>query len=304
MEPRICLLVPCYNEGQTIRKVIEDFKAEIPSLEVCVYDNNSKDDTIAQALAAGATVREENRQGKGNVVRSMFRDIDADVYVMVDGDDTYPARFVRQLIDPVLKGEADMVIGDRLTNGTYYKENSRRFHGFGNNIVRFFVNKFFRVQIADVMTGYRAFSRRFVKAFPAHSEGFQLETEMTVFALERYFRVKQVPIDFKERPEGSFSKLNTVTDGFRVLMCIFNLYRHNKPLKLFSIIALLLFAGALASGIPPVLEYIEYHYVYKVPSFILSVTLVTMAVLSLVCGLILDTVNHNAKTDFEQRLKK
>ena len=301
---KTCLLIPCYNEGLTIRKVVDDFKREVPDLEVYVYDNNSTDNTVEEALSAGAIVRKERRQGKGNVVRSMFRDIDADIYIMVDGDDTYPAKAVKSLLEPVEKGEADIAIGDRLSNGTYFKENKRSFHGFGNNLVKFFINYFFRTDLKDIMTGYRVFSRNFVKTFPVISEGFQLETEMTIFALSKYFRIVEVPIDFSERPEGSFSKLNTFSDGFRVIMCIFNMYRHYKPLRFFTVIALFCMILSFIFGIPVIMEYIHYQYIYKVPSAILAGSLFVIATLTYTCGLILDALAYKDQAFFEQILKK
>ena len=301
---KTCLLIPCYNEGLTIRKVVDDFKREVPDLEVYVYDNNSTDNTVEEALSAGAIVRKERRQGKGNVVRSMFRDIDADIYIMVDGDDTYPAKAVKSLLEPVEKGEADIAIGDRLSNGTYFKENKRSFHGFGNNLVKFFINYFFRTDLKDIMTGYRVFSRNFVKTFPVISEGFQLETEMTIFALSKYFRIVEVPIDFSERPEGSFFKLNTFSDGFRVIMCIFNMYRHYKPLRFFTVIALFCMILSFIFGIPVIMEYIDYQYIYKVPSAILAGSLFVIATLTYTCGLILDALAYKDQAFFEQILKK
>ena len=301
---KTCLLIPCYNEGLTIRKVVDDFKREVPDLEVYVYDNNSTDNTVEEALSAGAIVRKERRQGKGNVVRSMFRDIDADIYIMVDGDDTYPAKAVKSLLEPVEKGEADIAIGDRLSNGTYFKENKRSFHGFGNNLVKFFINYFFRTDLKDIMTGYRVFSRNFVKTFPVISERFQLETEMTIFALSKYFRIVEVPIDFSERPEGSFSKLNTFSDGFRVIMCIFNMYRHYKPLRFFTVIALFCMILSFIFGIPVIMEYIDYQYIYKVPSAILAGSLFVIATLTYTCGLILDALAYKDQAFFEQILKK
>lgn len=301
---RICLLIPCYNEAMTIAKVVEDFRRELPEADIVVYDNNSTDDTAGEAHRVGAKVVREPRQGKGNAVRSMFRDVEADIYLMVDGDDTYPASAVRSVLGPVLRGEADMVVGDRLSNGSYYKENRRNFHGMGNNLVRNTVNRFFGVSLKDIMSGYRAFSRRFVKSFPVLSPGFELETEMTLFALHYRFRVVEVPIDFSERPEGSFSKLNTFTDGIKVVRTILNMYRHYKPLKFFGFIALLFFLGALAAGIPPVIEYVRFEYVYKVPSAILASGLAIMGMLAFVCGLVLDTITHTDRGRFEQILKK
>lgn len=301
---KTAVLIPCYNEGLTIRKVVEDFRRELPEAEIYVYDNNSSDNTAAEAAAAGAIVRREWVQGKGSVVRSMFRDIDADLYVMVDGDDTYPARFVREVIRPVEAGEADMSIGDRLSNGSYFKENSRKFHGFGNNLVRSAINRIFDAQLRDIMTGYRCFSRRFVKSFPVLNNGFQLETEMTLFALNYKMRIVEVPIDFVERPEGSESKLNTFSDGTRVLMCIFNMFRHYRPLAFFSWTALLFALLSLAIGIPTVVEFVQTHYITKVPSAILASGLFVMALMFFVCGLILDSVEQNERQHVEQLIKK
>lgn len=301
---KICLLVPCYNEGLTIRKVVSDFKKELPDIEVYVYDNNSSDNTTEEARAAGAFVKRECRQGKGNVVRRMFRDVDADIYIMVDGDDTYPAKAVKTLLQPVLEGEADMVIGDRLSNGTYFKENKRSFHGFGNNLVKFVINRFFHTELKDIMTGYRVFTRQFVKAFPATSEGFQLETEMTIFALSKYFKIAEVPIDFTDRPEGSFSKLDTFSDGFRVIMCIFNMYRYYKPLCFFTMVSSVFILLSLIFGIPVIVEFVKFHYIYKVPSAILAGSLFVMATMTFVCGLILDALSYKEQSSFEQLLKK
>lgn len=301
---KICLLIPCYNEATTIAKVVADFRRELPEAEIYVYDNNSGDDTAALAREAGAIVRTEPRQGKGCVARTMFRDIEADIYVMVDGDDTYPASEVRRLITPIEAGEADMAIGDRLSDGSYYRENHRSFHGFGNNLVRNTVNRFFGVRLRDIMTGYRAFSRRFVKSFPALSDGFQLETEMTIFALNANLRIVELPIRFSERPEGSFSKLNTFSDGLKVVATIMNLYRHYKPLRFFTLLSLLLLAAAIAVGIPPIAEFVRYRFVYKVPSAILASGLAVISVLTFICGLILDTMAHNRRSTLEQILKK
>lgn len=302
--PKIALLIPCYNEAQTIAKVVEDFRAQWPALEIYVYDNNSSDGTSEEALRAGAIVRRELRQGKGNVVRQMFRDVEADIYVMVDGDDTYPAHYLHKLLEPMLRGEADMVVGDRLSNGSYYQENSRSFHSLGNNLVRNSVNRFFGVHLADIMTGYRVFSRRFVKSFPVLSAGFQLETEMTIFALHHNFSITEIPIDFSERPEGSFSKLNTFTDGMRVLMTIANLYRHYRSLAFFSLIGLALLLAGIGVGIPVLVEYARTAFVSRVPSAILAVGLIILAMMMFVCGLILDTLSHNDRSRFEQLLKK
>lgn len=292
------LLIPCYNEAKTIQKVITDFKYEISDIEVYVYDNNSCDDTYNIAKETGAIVRKELKQGKGNVVRSMFEEIEADIYIMVDGDDTYPASFVKQLIQPVIDGDADMVVGDRLTNGTYYNENKRRFHDFGNNLVRNMVNLIFKDNLCDIMTGYRVFNKTFVKSIPILSSGFQVETEMTIFALDKKYKIVEIPIDFQERPEGSFSKLNTFTDGRKVLWEIFSLFRHYKPLPFFSIIASLFLIACLAIGIPVVIEYIKESYVYKVPSAVLAAILGAISIILFNTAIILDTIATNDKKNW------
>lgn len=301
---KTAVLIPCYNEGQTIRKVVEDFRRELPDAVVYVYDNNSSDNTGSEAEAAGAVVRREWTQGKGSVVRSMFRDIDADVYVMVDGDSTYPAAAVHDLIAPVADGSADMSIGDRLSNGSYFKENRRQFHGFGNHLVRSAINRIFKAKCKDIMSGYRCFSRRFVKAFPVLNNGFQLETEMTLFALNYKMRIVEIPIVFVERPEGSESKLNTFRDGTRVILCILNMYRHYKPLSFFSLIALLFVVVSLVVGVPTIVEFVQTHYVSKVPSAILASGLFVMALLFFLGGLILDSVEQNERRRVEQSIKQ
>lgn len=246
---KTAVLIPCYNEEITVKKTVLDFRNALPDAEIYVYDNNSTDNTAALAEEAGAIVRKEPCQGKGNVVRSMFRDIDADAYVLVDGDDTYPAEEIHALLDPVLRGEADMAIGDRLSNGTYYSENKRPFHEFGNNLVRDLINRLFHGNIRDIMTGYRVFSRRFVKCMPVKSEGFQIETEMTVYALIMRMKICEIPISYRDRPEGSFSKLNTMQDGAKVIITLFDLYKNYRPLYffflffvLFLVIGILVFA--------------------------------------------------------------
>ena len=214
---KIAVLIPCYNEELTIEKVIKDFRKELPDADIYVYDNNSKDKTAEIAVANGAIVKHEYRQGKGNVVRTMFREIEADIYVMVDGDDTYPAEFVHKLIEPIRTGEADMTIGDRLSNGTYQEENKRHFHEFGNNLVKKSINVLFRTKLKDIMTGYRVFNRAFVKNMPILSKGFEIETEMTLYALDKRFIIKEIPITYRDRPHGSSSKINTVWDGYKVI---------------------------------------------------------------------------------------
>ena len=237
---KIAVLIPCYNEGQTIAKVVKDYREALPEATIYVYDNNSSDHTDEIAREAGAVVRYEYQQGKGNVIRSMFRDIDAECYVMTDGDDTYPAEDARKLADQILQGKADMVIGDRLSS-TYFEENKRPFHNMGNVLVRKLVNRFFHGDITDIMTGYRAFSPIFVKSFPVLSKGFEIETEMTIHALDKNLSLRSIPVTYRDRPEGSVSKLNTYSDGFKVLKTIFNLYKNYRPMPFFS-----LFSGILA----------------------------------------------------------
>ena len=250
----IAVLIPCYNEELTVGKVIDDFKRELPGATIYVYDNNSKDRTSEVALEHGAIVRKEPRQGKGNAVRSMFRDVVADCYIMVDGDDTYPAEFVHELIRPIVTGEANMVIGDRLSNGTYFDENKRAFHSFGNNLVKGLINFLYKSNITDIMTGYRAFDRFFVKSMPVMSPGFEIETEMSIHALDKKFLLKEVPIDYRDRPEGSESKLNTFSDGIKVLKKIGTLFKDYKPLLFFSLWSLLLLILGLAAEHPSLLN--------------------------------------------------
>jgi glycosyltransferase involved in cell wall biosynthesis len=299
----IALLIPCYNEEITIAKVIDDFKQQLPDLKVYVYDNNSSDNTFEVARAAGAIVAKEYRQGKANVVRSMFERIEADIYIMVDGDDTYPAKHVKELLEPVLNEGYDMVIGDRLTNGTYSAENKRNFHEFGNNLVKNLINKIFNAKLKDIMSGYRVFSKKFVKNYPVLYSGFELETDMTIFSLHNNLLIKEIPIDFQERPEGSESKLNTFTDGFKVLLTIFNLFRHYRPLQFFGLISLITVIIALIFGIPVIREYYLYKYVYKVPSAVLASGLVLVAIITYAIGLILDTIAKIDRRNFEMNIK-
>lgn len=233
---KIAVLVPCYNEARTIRKVVADWKKALPDAVIYVYDNNSTDDTAAIAQAAGAVVRHEYQQGKGNVIRRMFREIDAQAYIMVDGDDTYPAEYGPQMVELVLEHQADMVVGDRLSS-TYFTENKRPFHNFGNSLVRFSINYLFHTSIKDIMTGYRAFSYLFVKSFPVLSRGFEIETEMTIHAADKNMQVDNLVIDYRDRPEGSVSKLNTYSDGFKVLRTILCLFRNYRPMAFFGAIA-------------------------------------------------------------------
>ena len=300
---KIAILVPCYNESLTIEKVVKDYKMALPEADVFVYDNNSTDHTDAIARNAGAIVRYEYRQGKGNVIRSMFRDIVADCYLMIDGDDTYPAENAKEMCDLVLQGKADMVIGDRLSS-TYFVENKRPFHNFGNEIVRRSINVLWqpKKQILDVMTGYRAFSPMFVKSFPILSKGFEIETEMTIHALDKNLLIQSIPVQYRDRPAGSESKLNTYTDGMKVLLTIFNLYRDYQPLKFFGIIAVLLAVVSLILFVPVFTEFLKTGFVPRFPTLIVSTVMMLSAFLSLLCGLILDTNAKNSRKNFEVQM--
>lgn len=299
---KIAVLIPCYNEELTIKKVVEDFKKELPDADIYVYDNNSKDKTAEIAKNAGAIVRRENRQGKGNVVRTMFREIDADIYVMVDGDDTYPAEFVHQLLEPVRNDEADMTIGDRLSNGTYQKQIKKNFHEFGNNLVRGSINLLFNNNLKDIMTGYRVFNKTFVKNMPVMSPRFELETEMTLFALDKKFRIKEIPIVFRERPDGSESKINTFSDGIKVLKTIIKMFKDHKPLKFFTIIFAILFAIGLIIGIPVLIEFYKTGYITKMPSAVLATGIMILSVICAQCGIILHTIVKQHKENYELNL--
>ena len=286
----VAVLIPCYNEAATIAKVVGDFRAALSEATIYVYDNNSTDDTASIAAAAGAIVRHESRQGKGNVVRSMFRDIDADYYLMVDGDDTYPADAAGRLLVPIIAGDADMTVGDRISNGTYEAENDRPFHGFGNNLVRRLIRILYGYSFEDVMTGYRAFSRAFVKTMPVMSQGFQIETEISVWAVDRRWRVVDVPIDYRDRPEGSESKLSTYSDGMLVLAAIASLFRDYRPMAFFGWVSVIFVALGLVAGVPVIAEYLDTSYVSKLPSAVLAVALMLCAALSFAAGTILDSV--------------
>lgn len=298
MSEKIAVLIPCYNEEVTIGKVIRDFKNELPDSTVYVYDNNSKDDTATIAEAEGAVVKKEWRQGKGNVVRSMFADIDADYYIMVDGDDTYPAEFVHKLLDSLRAGKSDMVIGDRLSNGTYASENKRNFHDFGNNIVKGSINLLYGSNINDIMTGYRGFNRYFVKNFPVLSPGFEIETELTIHTVDNNFLVEEIQIDYRDRPDGSESKLNTFSDGFKVLKTIFMMLKDSKPLLFFSLIALILAIVSLLIGVPIIFDFVETGRVDRFPSAILAMGIMLISLGSLLSGIILDTIRTNHKKDY------
>jgi glycosyltransferase involved in cell wall biosynthesis len=295
---KIAVLVPCYNEEMTIKSVIADFKNVMPDADIYVYDNNSKDKTTEIAKKEGAIVVREYRQGKGNVVRSMFRDIEADVYIMVDGDDTYPAKDAYNVAKLVMEGKADMAIGDRLSS-TYFTENKRPFHNTGNKLVRALINKIFKSNIKDIMTGCRAFNRKFVKSFPVLSKGFEIETEMSIHALDKRFLIGEVEIEYRDRPDGSESKLNTFRDGFRVLKTILNLYKDYKPLSFFGGISLILFIIGILAFAPVFLGFIKTGQVAKFPTLIVSIGLMTSALVSLACGLILDTVKKHSDQFYE-----
>ena len=299
---KVAVLIPCYNEALTVERVVTAFRQSLPDADIYVYDNNSTDGTAALAKDAGAIVRPERQQGKGYVVRTMFAEIDADAFLMVDGDDTYPAEAAPALVGPVLDGRADMVVGDRLSNGTYGAENKRAFHNFGNNLVRGCINALFHANITDVMSGYRAFSKRFVKNFPVMSGGFEIETELTLNALDKRFALEQVEIDYRDRPEGSFSKLNTVKDGARVMKTLFTIFKDYRPFTFFSFLALLFFLLGLAAGIPVLVEFARTAFIKHVPLAILASALEIMALLSFSCGMMLDTIVKADKRNYELRL--
>lgn len=296
---KIAVIIPCYNEEITIAKVVDDFKRELPGASIYVYDNNSSDNTYNIAKEHGAIVRKETHQGKGNVVRQMFRDIEAECYLMVDGDDTYPAESAAALCEPILNGTADMTVGDRLSNGTYAEENKRAFHGFGNNLVRSMIKWIYGFAFDDVMTGYRAMSRPFVKTFPVLSEGFQIETELSIHAVDRNWHIVDVPVEYRDRPEGSESKLNTVSDGIRVILMIGTLFKDYRPLKFFSLIALLLLIIGLILGVPVISEFAQTGLVERLPTAILALGFIFIACLCLVTGFILDAIAKNGRKEWE-----
>ena len=294
----IAVLIPCYNESQTIAKVVADYRAALPEADIYVYDNNSKDGTDEIARKAGAIVRYEHRQGKGNVIRTMFREIDADCYLMIDGDDTYPAENAREMVNQVLEQGVDMVVGDRLSS-TYFTENKRPFHNVGNVLVRKLVNGFFGGNVTDIMTGYRAFSRTFVKSFPIMSKGFEIETEMTIHALDKNLCLSSVPVGYRDRPAGSESKLNTFSDGFKVLRTIGKLVKDYKPLPFFSAVAALLFVVAMALFVPVMVEFNTTGLVPRIPTLVVSGFMVIAALLVFAVGLVLDTQGKKARQNFE-----
>ena len=295
---KIAVLIPCYNESATIEKVVKDYKKALPDADIYVYDNNSKDHTDEIAKKAGAIVKYEYRQGKGNVIRSMFRDIDADCYLMIDGDDTYPAENAKEMCDLVLSGRADMVIGDRLSS-TYFQENKRPFHNFGNVLVRKLINIFFKNNIKDIMTGYRAFSYEFVKGFPVLSKGFEIETEMTIHAVDKNFKLVEIPVEYRDRPAGSHSKLNTVSDGFKVLKTIATLFKEYKPVLFFNIIAFILLVFGFIIALPAFIGYFQTGLVEKFPSLIVGGFLVLASILSISTGMILGVIAKKHKQLYE-----
>lgn len=295
---KVAVLIPCYNEELTIGKVVQDFKKYLPGAVIYVYDNNSTDKTAEIARESGAVVRYERKQGKGNVMRSMFRDIDAECYILVDGDDTYPAESAPELVSAVIDKGGDLVIGDRLSS-TYFNENKRLFHNSGNVLVKNLINRFFKSNIKDIMTGYRAFSYEFVKTFPVLSQGFEIETEMTIHALDKNFSIISIPIQYRDRPEGSQSKLNTYSDGFKVIMTIFNLYRLYKPFQFFSIFALLFLTLSIFFFTPVFIDYARTGVVPKFPSLIVSTALFVVSSLSFGIALVLDSVRKNSRQQFE-----
>ena len=297
-DKKIAVLIPCYNESKTIAKLIKDYKKVLPKADIYVYDNNSTDGTDEIARKAGAIVKYEYRQGKGNVIRSMFKDIDADCYLMIDGDDTYPKENAKEMCDLVLEGKADMVIGDRLSS-TYFTENKRPFHNFGNKLVRGLINTLFKSNIRDIMTGYRAFSYEFVKTFPVLSKGFEIETEMTIHALDKNFLLKEIPVEYRDRPAGSVSKLNTYSDGFRVLKTIARLFKEYKPTVFFSVISLIFLIISLCFGIPVFIEYFETGLVPRIPTLIFAGFMLIIAILLFICGLILEVLVKKHRQLFE-----
>lgn len=298
---KIAVLIPCYNEGKTVEKVVTDFKRVLPEAVVYVYDNNSTDNTVELARRAGAVVRHEYQQGKGNVIRRMFREIDAECYIMTDGDDTYPAEFAREMADKVLRKHVDMVVGDRLSS-TYFEENKRPFHNMGNSIVRKAINVLFKSEIKDIMTGYRAFSYQFVKSFPVLSKGFEIETEMSIHAIDKNMYIENVVIDYRDRPEGSESKLNTYSDGIKVLLTIFRLYRNYKPINFFSVIALLLTLIAAIFFVPILVTYARTGLVPDFPTLIVCGFVEMAALMALFAGVILQSLRQKDRQQFEMNL--
>lgn len=300
------VLIPCYNEEKTIEKVVKDFKTALPKADIYVYDNNSTDKTADLAKKAGAIVRFEPRQGKGNVIRAMFRDIDADCYIMVDGDDTYSADDAKKMVELITAKDGptyDMVVGDRLST-SYYVENKRKFHNFGNKLVQILIRKLFRVKINDIMTGYRAFSRDFVKGFPILSKGFEIETEMTIHAADKNFKIKEIPISYKDRPTGSESKLSTYKDGAKVLYTIGMLFKEYKPTMFFNCLAFIFAAVGIILMFPAFTEYIETSFVTKLPRLVFGGFLLIIGILNMITGIILEVIVKKQKQNYELTLNQ
>ena len=298
MEKKIAVLIPCYNESKTIEKVVKDYKKALPEADIYVYDNNSSDGTDEIARKAGAIVRYETKQGKGNVIRTMFREIDADCYLMVDGDDTYPAESARKMCDYVLEKNVDMVIGDRLSS-TYFQENKRPFHNFGNKLVERLINKIFKSNIVDIMTGYRAFSYNFAKTFPILSKGFEIETEMTIHAIDKNFTLKEVPVQYRDRPEGSVSKLNTFSDGFKVIKTIATLSKEYRPAFFFNILGTIVLIISIIMGIPVLVEYFKTGLVPRFPTLIVASIFLVISLLLYSIGIILQVIVKKHRQLFE-----
>lgn len=298
---KTAILIPCYNESATIKKVVDDFKKVMPHADIYVYDNNSSDNTDEIAKSAGAIVRYEYKQGKGNVVKAMFRDIDADCYIMVDGDDTYPAGDALEIEELILSGKADMVIGDRLSS-TYFEENDRLFHNTGNKLVRKFINMFFKSNLKDIMTGMRGFNYDFVKSFPISSKEFEIETEMSVFALMNNFKIEEIPIEYRDRIDGSESKLNTYKDGFKVIKMIFSLIRDERPFLFFTTISIILLIIAGIYFFPILFKYFSSGYVLKIPTLIVISTVVIIATVTFFVGVILHVLKKQHRDNLEHHL--
>ena len=298
---KTAVLIPCYNEEKTIKKVINDFKNVLPESVIYVYDNNSTDRTYDIALEEGAVVRKEYKQGKGNVIRRMFREIEAECYIMVDGDDTYPAEYAAEMVRRVHEHKADMVVGDRLSS-TYFTENKRRFHNFGNSIVRAAINMLFHSEIKDIMTGYRAFSYQFVKSFPVLSEGFEIETEMSIHAIDKNMLIENVVIDYRDRPDGSESKLNTYSDGFKVLLTIMRLFAFYKPIRFYGFLSVVFFLIFIGLFSPVLMTYLDTGLVPHFPTLIVSGFVLLTGVISFFVGLILQSLRHKDRQDFEWKL--
>ena len=300
---KVAVLIPCYNESLTIGKVVKDFRQVLPKADIYVYDNNSTDGAAKIAEQAGAIVRYEYRQGKGNVIRSMFREIDADCYLMVDGDDTYPAENAKEMVELVLNKKVDMVIGDRLSS-TYFTENKRAFHNFGNRLVRLLINKLFKNDIKDIMTGYRAFSYEFVKSFPVLSKGFEIETEMTIHAVDKNFMLKEIAVSYRDRPAGSLSKLNTIKDGIRVLKMIATLFKEYKPALFFNLCALLMLLASFILGTPVIIEYFQTGLVPRFPTLMVASIFLVIALLLCMVGLILQVIIKKHRVLYELMLNQ